>query len=161
MIFGNGIVEIGNWRRERENCLNKKNIVYLFLFFSSFFWLVLCVCHVPSLYCKWRVNQPITSPLYLILILCLEYIHWSFPIKSHIDITPKSISEILFCLFISPLRNKRQVPLSFYFSSLIEGLHLLTKYPWPKQFGLCVCHVLSFRIVKVSYETNNDRFKYN
>ena len=23
--------------RERENCLNKKNIVYLFLFFSSFF----------------------------------------------------------------------------------------------------------------------------
>ena len=111
--------------------------------------------------CKWRVNQPITSPLHLILILCLEYIHWSFPIKPPIDITPKSISEILFCPFISPLWHKRQVPLSFYFSSLIEGLHLLTKYPWPKQFGLCVCHVLSFRIVKVPYETNNDRFKYN
>ena len=30
-----------------------------------------------------------------------------------------------------------------------------------KQFGLCVCHVLSFCIVKVPYETNNDRFKYN
>ena len=29
-----------------------------------------------------------------------------------------------------------------------------------KQFGLCVCHVLSFCIVKVPYETNNDRFKY-
>ena len=31
----------------------------------------------------------------------------------------------------------------------------------PKQFGMCVCHVLSFRIVKVPYETNKDRFKYN
>ena len=30
----------------------------------------------------------------------------------------------------------------------------------PKLFGLCVCHILSFRIVKVPYETNNDRFKY-
>ena len=29
-----------------------------------------------------------------------------------------------------------------------------------KQFGLYVCHVLSFCIVKVPYETNNDRFKY-
>ena len=78
-------------------------------------------------YCKWRVNQLITSTLHLILILCLEYIHWSFPIKPLIHITPKSISEILFGLFISPLRNKRQVPLSFYFSSLAEELHLLTK----------------------------------
>ena len=32
---------------------------------------------------------------------------------------------------------------------------------WPKQFGMCVCHVLSFCIVKVPYETNKDRFKYN
>ena len=31
----------------------------------------------------------------------------------------------------------------------------------PKQFGMCVCHVISFRIVKVPYDTNNDRFKYN
>ena len=57
------------------------------------------------------VNQPINSPLPLILILYLEYIHWSFPIKLNLLISRlKSMSEILFCLFISPLRNKRQVP---------------------------------------------------
>ena len=109
-------------------------------------------------YCKWRVNQPITSTPHLILILCLEYIHWSFPIISHyhLFISRLNLSQRFFFVF-----KKRQVLLSFYFSSFAEGLHLLTKYPWPKQFGLSVCHVLSFRIVKVPYETNNDRFKYN
>ena len=97
--------------------------------YSSVVFLTCFVCMSCSFIssCKWRVNQPITSPLHLILILYLEYIHWSFPIKPPIDIAPKSISEILFCLFISPLCHKRQVPLSFYFSSLTEGLHLLTK----------------------------------
>ena len=30
-------IQIGNWRRERESCLNKKYIIQIFLFFSIFF----------------------------------------------------------------------------------------------------------------------------
>ena len=49
---------------------------------------------------KIQSTNHLNSSSHLILILCIEYIHLSFPIKPPIHITPKSISEILFCLFI-------------------------------------------------------------
>ena len=74
------------------------------------------------------------------------------------NITPKSISEILFCLFISPLRNKKQVPLSFYFSSFAKGQHLLTKlHPMIVQLLFCFASVCTTKdckfLVNVSFFT--------
>lgn len=99
LICGNGIAEIEGkkivaidlWQ---WNCRNKRKKKF---------------CGIEN----WRSQSAIHltcfsdsySPKYL------EYIHWSFPIKPNLLISrPKSMSRILFCLFISPLRNKRQVP---------------------------------------------------
>ena len=106
LIFGNGIAEIGNWRREREreSCLNKRKystniLIPCWSNFLDLFYVY--VMFLPCIVSEESINQ---SPHLLILILCLEYIYWSFPIKPPIDIMPKSISDILF--------------LSFYFFSL-------------------------------------------
>ena len=104
LIFGNGIVEIGNWRRERalSKYIYKKKKGHIFLFFCSFLDLFcVYVMFLPFTVRSQSTYQPITSnssfDSYSLLgfISCLNL--------------PKSISDILFCLFISPLHNKRQV----------------------------------------------------
>ena len=81
LVCGNGIVEIGG---KKKFCGTKN-------------WSQ-SANHLTS-------SSDSYSPKYL------EYIHWSFPIKPNLLISRlKSMSWILFCLFISPLHNKRQVP---------------------------------------------------
>ena len=43
---------------------------------------------------------------------------------------------------------------------ILKSIHILILQLFFFLPDLCVCHGLSFRIIKVPYETNNDRFKY-
>ena len=117
--FGNGIAEIGNWRR--EGALFEYIYIYkghIFLFFHSFLDLFcVYVMFLPFAMKSQSTYQPITSNS-----SSDSYSLLGFILRLNL---PKSISNILFCLFISPLHNKRQVTSSQSYI-LAEELHLLT-----------------------------------
>ena len=103
LICGNDIVEIeGKKKLWQWNCRNRRKKIIC----GTKNWRSQSANHLTC-------SSNSYSPKYL------EYIHWSFPIKHNLLISClKSMSEILFCLFISPLHNKRQVPsLKDYISS--------------------------------------------
>ena len=103
--FGNGIAEIGNWRR--EGALFEYIYIYIykwhiFLFFHSFLDLFcVYVMFLPFAMKSQSTYQPITSNS-----SSDSYSLLGFILRLNL---PESISNILFCLFISPLHNKRQV----------------------------------------------------
>ena len=110
--------EIGG---EREHYLNIYIYIYkghIFLFFHSFLDLFcVYVMFLPFAMKSQSTYQPITSNS-----SSDSYSLLGFILRLNL---PKSISDILFCLFISPLHNKRQVTSSQSYI-LAEELHLLT-----------------------------------